>query len=109
MPQGLAELGKLPRKLTPTDWEPQSLFGPQGGSVLSRLVGVMMHVPELKGKLEQISSKGLDQRQLAQVAQAWVTGASLVAIARRFFSGPKSALTGTDYKAIWQRLAGGTG
>ncbi len=109
--RALAELGKLPRKLTPTDWEPQSLFGPQGGSVLSRLVGVMMHVPELKGKLQQLSPKGLDQRQIAQVAQAWVTGASLAAIARRFFSGPKDdprteteAIT-TACRAIYKQLA----
>ena len=109
--RALAELGKLPRKLTPTDWEPKSLFGPQGSSVLSRLVGVMMHVPEIKGTLEQILSEGLDQRHIAQVAQAWVTGASLEAIVRRFFSGPKDdprteteAIT-VACRAIYRHLA----
>ncbi len=70
-----------------------------------------MHVPELKEKLEQISSEGLDQRQIAEVAQAWVTGASLEAIAKRFFSGPKDdprteteAIT-TACRAIYKQLA----
>jgi hypothetical protein len=85
----LAGMGNLPRKLTPADWQPRSLFGSQGQSMLPQLVGVMMRIPDIRRSLEEIGGSGLDQRRIAAVAQAWVGGTRIDRIAELYFGGTK--------------------
>jgi replicative superfamily II helicase len=51
----IIEMGKLEHKLQPADWQPGSIFG--NTSVLPQLVGVMLKVPQLKDKLNEISGR----------------------------------------------------
>jgi len=100
------ELSKLENKLTPSNWEPSSLFGDKSSSVLPDLVGVMMRVPQLKKGLDEIAGNGPGYRQLADITQSWVAGDSIEAIATRYFEGN----TLTDQiskacKAVYRDLA----
>jgi hypothetical protein len=108
-PEGVMEalrgLNQLQRKLTPSDWEPSSLFGDVASSSLPSLIGIMMKVPEIRAALSEISSEGLSQRHIANITKAWVDGRSIQEIAQQFF-GDK---TGTDAitstcKAIYKAL-----
>jgi len=72
-PDGVAKalvgLNGLPRKLSATDWQPDSLFGGQAKSVLPQLIGVMMRVPEIQRQLADIVGKGIDHKQLSLIAR----------------------------------------
>jgi hypothetical protein len=60
----------------PADWQPGSISGKT--SVLPRLVGVMLKVPQLKDRWNEIAgSRGLDQRHIADIAKDWVQHASI--------------------------------
>lgn len=88
-PEGVAAafagLNRLERKLTPADWEPTSIFGARDVSLLPNLVGIMMHIPEIKGALVEISSTGLTHQHIANITRAWVGGRSIQEIAQEFF------------------------
>lgn len=100
----LAGLNQLERKLTPTDWEPSSLFGKGAGSPLHDLIGVMMRIPEIR-QLEEIGGEGLTHQRIAGIAQAWVTGRSIHQIADEFFRGEDTtAAITTTCKAIYRVL-----
>ncbi len=108
-PEGVAAafagINKLERKLTPSDWEPSSLFGDSGSSALPSLIGIMMHIPQIKGALSDISTQGLSHQHIANITRAWVDGRSIQEIATEFFSNKK----GTDAitsacKAIYKAL-----
>jgi hypothetical protein len=78
------------RQVQPTlqaaDWQSDSIFG-TGTSTLSQLVGVMLNVPDIKTSLRELAgSHGLDRRRVASLAQAWVNGDTIEAIAEQFFS-----------------------
>jgi superfamily II DNA/RNA helicase len=92
--KGLSELG---HRLTPSDWEPTSLFGPTRNSPLPQLIGIMLRIPELRKNLEELGSHGTDKVRIAAVAQAWVMGRSIEEIAREYFSGtPKRPIALTE-------------
>ncbi|MGO0305254.1 DEAD/DEAH box helicase [Endozoicomonas acroporae] len=100
------ELSKLENKLEAKDWQADSLFGQGKNKALSDLVGVMMKLPQLKESLEEISGKGRDSTNLADITQAWVSGKSLEDIATEYFQGK----TSTDQisnacKAVYRDLA----
>ena len=99
---GLKHLGK---KLTLADWEPSSLFGNTEASRLASLIGVMMHIPEIKGALADISSQGLSHQHIANITRAWVDGSSIQEIAQQFFANKTgtAAITSTC-KAIYKTL-----
>jgi replicative superfamily II helicase len=104
----IIEMGKLEHQLQPSDWQPGSIFG--NTSVLPQLVGVMLKVPQLKDKLNEIAgSRGLDQRHIADIAKDWVQGRSLVELAQKYFMKDASAdLTvalGDACKGIYKTLA----
>ncbi len=82
----LLGLDELQRKLTPADWEPSSLFGQASESLLPNLVGIMLHIPEIKGSLEQITSSGMTHQRIAALTTAWVNGDSIRDIAKEFFA-----------------------
>lgn len=88
--QAFAGLGRLERKLTLSDWQPDSLFGDVGKTALPQLIGVMMRIPQIRDSLQQISTGGDAQRYVALVAQAWVMGKSIEDIANDYFMDSKS-------------------
>jgi len=102
--RALAGMNNLERKLTLNDWKPDSLFGQQSG--MADLYGVMLRIPQLKGNLEEITDKGLGNKQIAEITQAWVNGRSIEDIARDFFKGGENqtkAITAAC-KAIYKTL-----
>ena len=104
----MAGLGNLSRRLTPSDWQPTSLFGPQNRSMLPQLISVMMRVPEIHNSLKDLVSHGLDHRRIAQVAHAWVSGVSIQEIAKQYFSrvdGSETEAITEACRAIYRSLA----
>lgn len=102
--RALAGMNNLERKLTLDDWKPDSLFGQRSG--MADLYGVMLRIPQLKDNLEEITSRGLENKQIADITQAWVNGKSIEDIARDFFKGGKNqtkAITAAC-KAIYKTL-----
>lgn len=91
-PEGVAkamiEMGNLERKLTPSDWRPESLFG-EGGKIAD-IFGVMLKVPQLKRELEEIGGKGFDRTRISEIARDWVNGKGLSDIAQIYFNGDGS-------------------
>lgn len=102
--RALAGMNNLERKLTLDDWKPESLFGQRSG--MADLYGVMLRIPQLKDNLEEITSRGLENKQIADITQAWVNGKSIEDIARDFFKGGENqtkAITAAC-KAIYKTL-----
>ena len=102
--RALAGMNNLERKLTLDDWKPDSLFGQQSG--MADLYGVMLRIPQLKNNLEEITKRGLENKQIAEITQAWVNGTSIEDIARDFFKGGRNqtkAITAAC-KAIYKTL-----
>lgn len=100
------ELGQLENKLTPSDWEPSSLFGDKGQSVLPNLVGIMMRIPQLQKGLDDIKGDGVGHRQIADITQAWVSGSSIEDIAKQYFKGDTlTAQISKACKAVYRDLA----
>jgi len=108
-PEGVAAaltgLNQLQQKLTPADWEPASIFGDMARSPLPNLIGIMMHIPEIKGALSEIGSKGLTHQHIANIMSAWVAGRSIQDIAKEFFKDKAGTEAITDArKAIYRAL-----
>ena len=102
--RALTGMNSLEHKLTANDWKPESLFGGQSG--MADLYGVMLRIPQLKGNLEEITNRGLEHSQIADITKAWVNGASIEEIARDYFKGGENqtkALTAAC-KAIYKTL-----
>ena len=103
----LLGLNDLQRQLTPADWEPSSLFGQAGKSLLPNLVGIMLRIPEIKGSLEKITSSGLTHQHIADLTTAWVNGSPIRDIAQRFFAakgGDETTSLSDACRAIYQTL-----
>jgi hypothetical protein len=83
----LLGLNQLEKKLSPGDWQPESLFGSTHDSILPQLIGVMMRIPELRDSMGELGEYGDGQKQIADIARAWVGGSSIEEIARTYFSG----------------------
>jgi hypothetical protein len=108
-PEGVKEaikgMNRLEGKLTAADWEPTSLFGDSGSSLLPNLVGIMMRIPQIESSLSEITSEGLNHKRIAGIAQAWVYGTSIQEIAQTFFSGKTNTDAITNAcKAIYKVL-----
>ncbi len=102
--RALAGMNALENKLTADDWKPDSLFGGQSG--MADLYGIMLRIPQLKGNLEEITKRGFEHSQIADITKAWVNGTSIEEIARDYFKGGKNqtkALTAAC-KAIYKTL-----
>jgi replicative superfamily II helicase len=102
--RALAGMNSLENKLTANDWKPESLFGGQSG--MANLYGVMLRIPQLKRNLEEITNRGLEHSQIADITKAWVNGKSIEEIARDYFKGGEDqtkALTAAC-KAIYKTL-----
>jgi hypothetical protein len=103
--KALTGLKRLERKLSPSDWEPKSLFGDTRTSPLPSLIGIMMQVPQIKRALAEITSEGLSHKHIANIAVAWVEGKSIQEIAQSLFEGKSAtdAIT-SACKAIYRVL-----
>ncbi|NQE05825.1 ATP-dependent DNA helicase [ANME-1 cluster archaeon GoMg1] len=102
--QALAGINRLERKLTADDWKPESLFGQNSG--MPDIYGIMLRIPQLKKNLEEITERGLEKKQIADITQAWVNGKSIEYIAQEFFRDNENqtkAITATC-KAIYKTL-----
>jgi len=100
-------LNQLENQLTPSDWEPGSIFGDVNHSSLPSLISVMMHIPELRGSLEEIGSTGLSHKYIAGITAAWVNGEPIREIARQYFGGNEGNITDAitaTCKAIYRTL-----
>ena len=82
--KAMGEMQSLERKLTPSDWAPDSLFG--DGGKIADLFGVMLKVPQLQQELEKIGGSGFDQSRISEITRDWVNGRGLDDIARKYFS-----------------------
>jgi len=83
----LLRLRQLENRLTLEDWQPVSLFGPTGTSPLPMLFGIMMQIQQLRDPLQELGIHGSGSTRLAEIAQAWVSGASIEKIASDYFAG----------------------
>lgn len=81
----IAELDRLPIRLSSADWESSSLFG--DGAGLGHLVGIMMKLPMLNRALQELAGRGDDRHRVAEIARAWVGGATIQRIAQDYFTG----------------------
>ena len=89
----LLSMRSLEQKLTPSDWQPSSLFGTGGTSPLPTLFGVMMRIPQLRDPLKELGSHGSSQKRLAEISEAWVSGDPIEKIAKDYFVGEAEDLT----------------
>lgn len=92
-------MNQLEKKLEPSDWLPQSLFGSHANPVLSSLVGVMMKVPQIQKAFHEIRGDGVEERHIANIAKDWVNGKSFVEIARNYFTSSEDSATDALTKA----------
>ena len=86
--RALAGINQLERKLTASDWTPESLFGESAG--IADLYGIMFRIPQLKASLQEIGGEGFDKRRIAEITNAWVSGKSIQDIARDYFRGDEN-------------------
>jgi len=105
-PEGIGNalfgLNNLPRKLTATDWTPESLFGK--GSGIADLYGIMLRIPQLKSNLEEIGGEGFEKKRMGELTQAWLQGNSIHKIAKEFFKGDQTKAITAACKAIYKNL-----
>lgn len=102
---GLYDLEKnLEKKLTISDWMPESLFNRKAGSHLSALFGIMLQVPQIKKQLEEIGGEGLTHKQIANMSIAWVSGKPIQEIAKKYFKGEGTDAITKACKAIYRNL-----
>ena len=101
--KAMTEINQLEKKLTVNDWKPDSLFGEQSG--MSDLFGVMLKVPQLQRNLEDITSQGSGNSQIADITKAWVSGKNIEEIAKQYFNSNDNTLSITNAcKAIYRSL-----
>lgn len=106
--EAISQLASIGRPLTAEDWSAESLFGAAGNSTLPQLVGVMLHVPEIRATLGELAMHGDESSHIAEIARDWVSGVSIDKIAATYFS--KNSADSTDSvtracRGIYRRLA----
>jgi len=104
----LLGLNQLQQKLTPSDWEPASLFGSMQQSSLSSLIGIMLNIGELRQSLQEIGGPGMSDQNIASLTTDWVNGKSIREIAETYFSAENGDITDAITKAcqaIYRKLA----
>jgi hypothetical protein len=68
----------------------------------------MMSIPQLSNHLKELGSHGTGQTRIAEIAQAWVSGATIEKIAEDYFEGTPENMTDAITKAcrgIYRALA----
>ncbi len=101
--RALAGIGTLERSLSADDFSAQRLFGNAGG--MADLYGIMLRVPQLARNLQDLTSSGMEKKQLALMTSDWVDGKSIQEIATTYFESDDSTGAITDAcKAIYRNL-----
>jgi len=100
----LLGLNGLEKRLSVSDWMPESLFGTGTGGNLSDLFGIMLRLPQIKEQLLAISGEGLKHKQIADMTIAWVSGKTMQEIAMQFFKGDTTEAITNACKAIYRNL-----
>ncbi|MGM0981866.1 MAG: DEAD/DEAH box helicase [Pseudomonadota bacterium] len=71
--------------ITKDSWNRSTLFA-DGDTSLPAMMGVLLHIPELKENLKDILGQNkTDGDKLARILKEWVNGASVESIARTYF------------------------
>jgi hypothetical protein len=68
----------------------------------------MMNIPQLSNPLKELGSHGTSRTRVAEIAQAWVSGASIEKIAKDYFEGTPENMTDAitaACKGIYRALA----
>ena len=104
----LSGLDTLERRLTASDWAPESLFG--SGGRIADLFGVMLRVPQLKKDLGELGGKGFEWSRISEITNDWVNGKGLSEIAKEYFRREKDDEAGTGAltdacRAIYRTIA----
>jgi hypothetical protein len=73
----------LERDVTVEDFSAERLFGNAGG--MADFYGIMLRIPQLARNLNELTTSGTDNRQLAEITKAWVEGRSIKEIATTYF------------------------
>lgn len=73
----------LERNFSVEDFSAERLFGNAGG--MADFYGIMLRIPQLARNLNELTSPGTDNRQLAQITKSWVEGRSIQEIATNYF------------------------
>jgi replicative superfamily II helicase len=101
----LLGLNQLEKKLQVNDWQPDSLFGNNSTSVLSKLIGIMMNVPQLQKGFEDMKGNSNEQgMNIAAITQAWVAGKTIKEIATKYFQGSDTAQISKACKLVYRDL-----
>ena len=90
----MSGIRNLESRLTTSDWAPESLFG--SGGRMADLFGVMLKVPQLKRDLAELGGSGFDRSRISGIANDWVSGKGLEAIAQEYFQREKDDEAGTN-------------
>ena len=103
--RALSGVSALERKLTANDFSAERLFGNDGG--MADFYGIMLRIPQLARNLDELTTSGTDNRQLADITKAWVEGRSLREIARTYFQvdGDATLAITKACRAIYRNLA----
>ncbi|MBN1404157.1 MAG: DEAD/DEAH box helicase [Opitutales bacterium] len=98
-------IGSLERDLAVDEFSSDRLFGDTGG--MADFYGIMLRIPQLARNLNELTSSGTDNRQLAQITKSWVEGRSIQEIATTYFQAEGGDVTKaiTDAcRAIYRNL-----
>lgn len=74
-------------KIKRDDWNKDNMFSFQSGT-LRKLVGIMLHTPEIAKSISEIgrSGKNYDQTYISNIITDWVSGKSIEQIAKKYYS-----------------------
>ena len=81
----------LERDLAIEDFSAARLFGNAGG--MADFYGIMLRIPQLARNLNDLTTPGTDNRQLAQITKSWVEGRSIQEIATTYFNSDDGDVT----------------
>lgn len=101
--RALSGINELNRKLTPSDFTAESLFGAAAG--MAEFYGIMLRIPQL-AKLDELTTNGNEHQHLANITKDWVSGKSIQEIALQYFSAEQDTTRAITEacKAIYRNL-----
>ncbi|WP_191566575.1 DEAD/DEAH box helicase [Metabacillus idriensis] len=90
-------------KLNSETWNRSNLFSSNGN--LKDLMGIMLSIPEIKGSLEEVTSRGtVSGKYLADMITDWVSGESLNELSRKYFNDSTEASLTECCRAIYSKI-----
>lgn len=95
----------LERDLVVDDFSADRLFGNAGG--MADFYGIMLRIPQLARNLNELTTAGTDNQQLADITRSWVEGRSIQEIAATYFQsedGDRTRAITDACRAIYRNL-----